>query len=161
MAGCEDVLTRPSSMDVYLGVGTSDRPQRTPSRLTLAASYMPRKTAPPSEIHIVRGTTPEKSALGPSVRAISDMRAGIERKDEPKREAVVDWPLVCEGHETGDVIRARSRALRYQRRVRSAGRTSSMTRVLMTSKGVVEAAAMAPATEPQMAASWGSTLRSR
>lgn len=59
-----------------------------------AASYMPRKTAPPSEIHIVRGTTPEKSALGPSVRAISDMRAGMERKDEPKREPVVDWPFV-------------------------------------------------------------------
>lgn len=41
------------------------------------------------------------------------------------------------------------------------GRTSSMTRVLMTSSGVVEAAAMAPAIEPQMAASCGSALRSR
>lgn len=40
-------------------------------------------------------------------------------------------------------------------------RTSSMTRVLTTSSGVVDAAAMAPAMDPQKAASCGSTLRSR
>lgn len=39
-----------------------------PAKAFLAASYTPRKTAPPSEIHITLGTTPANNALGPSSR---------------------------------------------------------------------------------------------
>jgi hypothetical protein len=97
-------------------------PQRTPSKLPTALSYMPKNTAPPRLIHIVRGTTPAKSALGPSLRAISDSRAGMERKEEPKREEVDDWPLVCkEGKVRGSKGGQPSPFLRVERNVERRG----------------------------------------
>jgi hypothetical protein len=50
-------------------------------------SYAPKNTAPPNEIHIVRGTTPANNALTPSCEVICARRVGIDRTEAALLEA--------------------------------------------------------------------------
>lgn len=99
-------------------------------------SKLPKKTAPPSEIHIVLGKTPLKS---PRIPSVWEMCRSVGRNFWFTPDSAAVAPATPAASAT---------VVPWEAALRS----TSMRRVLTTSSGVVKAAEMPPAKDPTSAA---------
>lgn len=144
--------------------GRTVRPHQIPTRSVRSrrtSSYTPKKMKPPIPIHITRGPTPDMSVAGPSSAQMRRKASPMPLYARPCASCGFNGSRaqarVCERCERGEKTdeqdttsaRTRTRLLAFSR----------INRVLMTSSGVVTAAATAPARDPQAAACRGETGR--